>query len=191
MKIVVVRHAEKGREGNEASVPISDRGRESARACGLWLRDQGVRPAAVAYTRAVRTKDTAELVLPPDGNGEEQETLVRLFGPLDTGVKGDLETWFYQGANRYLYAALAQEVLRKRICLRLEVRALLRIHGLARHAGVDRSNQPLDLLRSDGVHLCDLGGLSHRCSSRRHEHQVLLLIRASISAARSDDLRHR
>lgn len=63
MKIVVVRHAEKDGTGDGLAVPISDRGRESARVCGLWLRDQGVRPVAVAYTRAVRTKDTAELIL--------------------------------------------------------------------------------------------------------------------------------
>lgn len=63
MRIVVVRHAEKEREGNEASVPISERGRDSARACGVWLREQGVQPVAVAYTSAVRTRDTAALIL--------------------------------------------------------------------------------------------------------------------------------
>jgi phosphohistidine phosphatase SixA len=86
MKIVVVRHAEKGREGNEASVPISDRGRESARACGLWLRDQGVRPVAVAYTRAVRTKDTAEGILQAF-DGEPATVLER------GSIPRDKESW--------------------------------------------------------------------------------------------------
>ena len=86
MKIVVVRHAEKEREGNEPSVPISDRGRESARACGLWLRDQGVRPVAVGYTKAVRTKDTAELVLQAF-DGEPATVLER------GSIPRDKESW--------------------------------------------------------------------------------------------------
>ena len=113
MKIVVVRHAEKGREGNEASVPISDRGRESARVCGLWLRDQGVRPVAVAYTRAVRTKDTAEgildafsgmsvQVLDPGSlpvRGEKWEALVVRLAATMSNPTGDLLLCVHRGGQ--------------------------------------------------------------------------------------------
>ena len=81
------------------------------------ISEADAKPIVAALTKAqmmhrddvAAGKDPAEFPLPVETQGPVQKVMARLFGLLDANVKGDVETWFYQGANRYLYAALAQE----------------------------------------------------------------------------------
>lgn len=66
-RLILIRHAKSSWSdpfSDDHARVLNDRGRASAKAIGVWLRDQGFIPDVVLCSDAARTQETAELALP-------------------------------------------------------------------------------------------------------------------------------
>jgi len=62
MRLYLVRHAEAASGSPDGLRPLTAAGREQARALGVQLRDQGVRPDAILTSPLLRARETGELL---------------------------------------------------------------------------------------------------------------------------------
>ncbi|MFZ4580464.1 MAG: histidine phosphatase family protein [Myxococcota bacterium] len=65
MRILFLRHGERSHQGSDD--PLTDHGRDMARAAGEWLRGQGLLPTVAHHTGTMRTRQTVELALASTG----------------------------------------------------------------------------------------------------------------------------
>ena len=62
MRLYLVRHAEAASGSPDGLRPLTAAGREQARALGVQLREQGVRPDAILTSPLMRARETGELL---------------------------------------------------------------------------------------------------------------------------------
>jgi phosphohistidine phosphatase len=79
-RIVVMRHAKtESAASSDHERELTDRGRRDARAAGGWLADQGLAPAVVLVSSAVRARSTADEVCAASGTTPDVRVLDSLY----------------------------------------------------------------------------------------------------------------
>jgi phosphohistidine phosphatase len=82
VEVYLVQHGEARPESEDATRPLSDRGRAEVELMASWVAEAGVRPARIVHSGKLRAMQTAEILgryLEPRGDVSEQSGL----NPLD------------------------------------------------------------------------------------------------------------
>ena len=82
IRLILIRHAKSSWDDpfqDDHARVLNKRGRDAARAIGVWLHTKGYAPTCVLVSDAARTLETAALVLPCLDNTPSQHSLSKLY----------------------------------------------------------------------------------------------------------------